>query len=200
MTQNGPMGQCFMEANGLLAEVTVGQRNRGRLSLWCQIRWVLPSSDGLDAVGGGGDPRIRLPLYTSLSIRLVLGRLGLALTTPMMCGFISLHCCCSRVRRWRCGEVDAMGFGVGFSNISGGFPNTLSGGIVRFCLFLASVLGQLPYLQRALRVCGGGPGGKLQWSPSGVRCAAHGATVAVDRTASFCPFQVYVVADSGIGI
>ena len=54
MTQNGPMGQCFMEANGLLAEVTVGQRNRGRLSLWCQIRWVLPASDGLDAVGGVG--------------------------------------------------------------------------------------------------------------------------------------------------
>ena len=91
------------------------------------------------------------------------------------------------------GEVDAMGFGVGFSNISGGFPDTLSGGIVRFWLFLASVLGQLPYLQRALRVCGGGPGGELRWSPGSVRCATHG-------TASFCPFQVYVVADSGIGI
>ena len=59
----------------------------------------------------------------------------------MRCGFVSLRYCCSRLRRWRCGEVNSMGFGVGFSNISGGFPDTLSGGIVRFCPFLASVLG-----------------------------------------------------------
>ena len=92
-----------------------------------------------------------------------------------------------------------MGFGVGFSNISGSFPDTLSGGIVRFCPFLASVLGRFLCLQRALRVCGGGPGGELRWSSGGVRCAAHGAAVAVDGTASFCPFQVYVVAGGRFG-
>ena len=92
-----------------------------------------------------------------------------------------------------------MGFSVDFSNISGGFPDTLSCGIVMFCPFLASVLGRFSCLQRALRVCGGGPGGELQWSSGGVRCAAHGAAVAVDRTTSFCPFQVYVVAGGKFG-
>jgi len=33
-----------------------------------------------------------------------------------------------------------MGFGVDFSNISGGFPDTVCGGGVRFCPFLVSVI------------------------------------------------------------
>jgi len=60
-------------------------------------------------------------------------------------------------------------------------------------------LGWLPCLRRALQVCGGGAGGKLRWSPGGVRCAARGAAVAVDGSAIFCSFQVYIVAGGRFG-
>jgi hypothetical protein len=51
-----------------------------------------------------------------------------------------LSCCGSNVRRRGCDEVAMSTFGVGLSNMSGGFPDIASGGNIKFYPFLVSVV------------------------------------------------------------